>query len=133
MAQDRSTSGVRTNMDRLERVLPWYSWDLVAPRHSSHLSARRIHPPATDEIDHGGDDAIGLLNDHEVSGTRDVDDLHPLAQLIPKGMSVARRGGYVIETLDHQERSVAARPPFVPLYASAGRQVRDEDLRPALD
>jgi hypothetical protein len=93
----------------------------------------RIHPPATDEIGHGGNDAIGLLNDHEMPGARDIDDLHPLAQLIPKCMSVAGRGGYVIETLDHQHRSVAARPPFVLLYASAGRQVRDMDLRPALD
>jgi hypothetical protein len=61
----------------------------------------RIHPPATDEIGHGGNDAIGLLNDHEVPGARDIDDLHPLAQLIPKCMSVTRRGGSVIETLDH--------------------------------
>ena len=48
-------------------------------------------------------------------------------------MSVPWWGGDVIETLDHQERSAAARPPFVLLYASAGRQVSDMDLRPALD
>ena len=104
----------------------------MAPRRSSCPSARRIHSPATDEIGHGGSDAIGLLNDQEVSGARDVDDLHPLAHLIPKGMSVPWWGGDVIETLDHQERSAAARPPFVLLYASAGRQVSDMDLRPAL-
>ncbi len=67
-----------------------------------------------------------------MAGARDVDDLHPLAQLIAECMSVTRRGGYVIETLDHQKRSVAGRPPFVALYARAGRQVRDMDLRPAL-
>ena len=66
-------------------------------------------------------------------GARDIDDLHPCAQLIPECVAVTRRGNYVIETLDHEERSMAARPPFVPLYASAGRQVRDMDLRPALD
>jgi hypothetical protein len=92
-----------------------------------------IRPPATDEIGHSGNDAIGLLDDHEMTGARDIDDLHPLAQLIPEGVSVTRRGGYVIETLDHQHRSVAARPPFVPPYAPAGREVRDKDLRPALD
>ena len=132
VTQDRSTSGVRTNRGRLERVLPWCSWGLVAPRRSSYLSARRIHPPATDEIGHGGGDAIGLLDDQEVSGARDIDDLHPLAHLIPKGMSITWQGGYVIEPLDYQERSVAARLPFVLLYASASCQVSDMDLRPAL-
>jgi hypothetical protein len=61
----------------------------------------RTHPPAADEISHRGNDAIGLLNDHEVPGARDVDDLHPLAQLILECMSVAGRGDYVVETLDH--------------------------------
>jgi hypothetical protein len=61
----------------------------------------RIHPPAADEIGHGGNDAIGLLNDHEMPGARDIDDLHPCAQLIPECVAVARRGDYVIETLDH--------------------------------
>jgi hypothetical protein len=90
------------------------------------------HPCTADEISHSGNDAIGLLNDHEMTGARDIDNLHSLAQLIPQCVSVTRRGGDVIETLDHQERSVATRPPFVPLYASARRQVRDMDLRPAL-
>ena len=61
----------------------------------------RTHPPAADEIGHGGNDAIGLLNDHEMPGARDIDDLHPLAQLIPECVAVTRRGSYVIETLDH--------------------------------
>ena len=57
-----------------------------------------------------------------------------LAHLDPEGRAVPRRGGDVIDTLDHQERSAAARPPFALLvYASAGRQVSDMDLRPALD
>src|SRR5271156_4715169 len=91
----------------------------------------RRHPPAADEIGHGGDDAIGLLDDQEVPGARDIDDLHPRAQLIAEGVAVARRGDDVIETLDRQERSsVAARPPFLQPYAPAGREVRDHDLRP---
>jgi hypothetical protein len=57
--------------------------------------------PATDEIGHGGNDAIGLLNDHEMPSARDIDDLHPLAKLILECMSVAGRGDYVVETLDH--------------------------------
>ena len=61
----------------------------------------RTHPPAADEIGHGGNDAIGLLNDNEMPGARDIDDLHPLAQLILECMSVAGRGDYVVETLDH--------------------------------
>jgi hypothetical protein len=61
----------------------------------------RIHPPATDEIGHGGNDAIGLLNEREMPGARDIDDLHPLAQLILECMSVAGRSDYVVETLDH--------------------------------
>jgi len=60
----------------------------------------RIHPLATDEIGHGGNDAIRLLNDHEMPGARDIDDLHPLAELILKCMSVTGRGDYVVETLD---------------------------------
>jgi hypothetical protein len=61
----------------------------------------RIHPPAADEIGHGGSNAIGLLNDHEMPGARDIDDLHPRTQLISECVSVTRRGGNVIETLDH--------------------------------
>jgi hypothetical protein len=60
----------------------------------------RIHSPATDKIAHSGNDGIGLLNEHEMRGARDIDDLHSLAQLIPECMSVTRRGDYVIETLD---------------------------------
>ena len=100
---------------------------------SCRIRSLAVGSPATDKIGHGGNDAVGLLDDHEVPGARDIDDLHPVAQLIPKGVSVARRCGYVIETLDHQERSAAARPPFVLPYASTGRQVRDVDMRPALD
>ena len=70
--------------------------------HASLLrSLVRIHPPAADEIGHSGNHGVGLLNDHEMPGTRDVDDLHPLAQLTPECVSVTRRGDYVIETLDH--------------------------------
>jgi len=36
---------------------------------------------------------IGLLNDCEMPGASDIDDLHPLAQLIPECVSVSRRGG----------------------------------------
>jgi len=61
----------------------------------------RIHPPAADEIGHGGNDAIGLLNDHEMPGARNIDDLHSCAQLIPECVAVTRRRSYVIETLDH--------------------------------
>ena len=92
----------------------------------------RVHPRIADEISHSGNDAFELLNEHEMPSVRDIHDLHSLAQLIPECVSVTGRGGDVIKTLDHQERRVAARPPFVPLYASAGRQVRDMDLRPAL-
>ena len=95
-------------------------------------STVRSHPPAADEIRHGGCDGIRLLDDHEMPSARDIDDLHALPQLIPQRVSVGGRGGNVIETLDHQERRATARPPFIELYASAGRQVRDMDLRPAL-
>src|SRR5262249_43657126 len=86
-----------------------------------------------DEIGHGGSDGIGLLDDHEMPGARDIDDLHPLAQLLAQRVSVGGRGDDVIETLDHQERSVAASPPFVPWHSLAGRQVCNVNLRPALD
>jgi len=43
----------------------------------------RIHLLAADEVGHGGNDAIRLLDDHEMPGVRDIDDLHALAQLIP--------------------------------------------------
>jgi hypothetical protein len=38
----------------------------------------RIHPPAADEIVHGDSDGIGLLDDQEMPGPRDIEDLHPL-------------------------------------------------------
>ena len=66
-------------------------------------------------------------------GARDIDNLHSLAQLIPQRVSVSGRGDDVIETLNHQERGVAAGPPFVPWHSLAGRQVRNVNLRPALD
>jgi hypothetical protein len=61
----------------------------------------RIHPPAADEIVHGSSDGSRLLDDHEMPGARDIDDLHSLAQLISKRVSIGGRRGYVIETLDH--------------------------------
>jgi len=61
----------------------------------------RIHPCIADEISHSSNDAIGLLNEHEMPSVRDIHDLHSLAQLIPECVSVTRRGGYVIEALDH--------------------------------
>src|SRR5215472_13417372 len=71
--------------------------------HASLLrSVVRIHPPAADEIVHGSSDGIRLLDDHEMPGARDIDDLHSLTQLIPLRVSVGGRGGYVIETLNHQ-------------------------------
>ena len=52
---------------------------VVVVCHASLLpSVVRIHPPAADEIGHGGSDRIRLLNDHEMPGARDIDDLHPL-------------------------------------------------------
>ena len=72
----------------------------IFPKPNNLRSLMRIHPPTADEIGHGGNDAIGLLNDHEMPGARDIDDLHPCAQLIPECVAVARRGDYVIETLD---------------------------------
>jgi hypothetical protein len=35
-------------------------------------------PSAADEIGHGGSDRIGLLDDHEMPGAKDIDDLHSL-------------------------------------------------------
>ena len=58
-------------------------------------------PCTADEFGHGGSDGIRLLNDHEMPGARDIDDLHPLAQLLAQRMPIPRRGDYVIETLDH--------------------------------
>ena len=107
---------------------------VVVVCHASLLpSVVRIHPPAADEIGHGGSDRIRLLNDQEMPGARDIDDLHPLTQLIPQRVSVGGRGDDVIETLNHQERGVAAGPPFVPWHSLAGRQVRNVNLRRALD
>jgi hypothetical protein len=46
--------------------------------HASLLrSVVRIHPPAADEIGHGGSDRIRLLNDHEMPGARDIHDFLP--------------------------------------------------------
>ena len=58
-------------------------------------------PCTADEFGHRGSDRIGLLNDHEMPGARDIDDLHSLAHLISKRVSISGRRGYVIETLDH--------------------------------
>ena len=93
----------------------------------------RIHTCTADEFGHGGSDWIRLLDDHEMPGARDINNLHSLAQLIPQRVSVGGRGDDVIETLNHQERGVAAGPPFVPWHSLAGRQVRNVNLRPALD
>jgi len=39
----------------------------------------RIHLPAADEIGHGGNGPIGLLNDHEMPGARISTTCNPLA------------------------------------------------------
>jgi len=52
---------------------------VVVVCHASLLrSVVRIHPPAADEIVHGSSDGIRLLDDHEMPGARDIDDLHSL-------------------------------------------------------
>ena len=61
-------------------------------------SVVRIDPPVADEIVHSGSDGFGLLNDHEMPGVRDIDDVHPLAQLLAQCMAIPRRGDDVIKT-----------------------------------
>src|SRR5262249_60555291 len=107
--------------------------DLIENLSLTNSVPLRIQPRTADEFGHGGSDRIRLLDDHEMPGARDIDNLHSLAQLIPQRVYVSGRGDDVIETLNHQERGVAAGPPFVPWHSLAGRQVRNVNLRPALD
>jgi len=118
--------------------VPWrekfFDKIVVGVCHVSLLrSVVRIHPSAADEFGHGSSDGSRLLEDHEMPGARDIDDLHSLTYLLAERVSVGGRGDDVIETLNHQEWSVAAGPPFVPWHSLAGRQVRNVNLRPALD
>jgi len=86
-----------------------------------------------DTDSHSRSDAIGLLNDHEMPGARDIDDLHPLAQLLAQRMPIPRRRRFIIEPLDHEKGGSTGAPPIFERHVPTGREMRDKDRGPALD
>src|SRR5262245_5180701 len=87
----------------------------------------------TEKLEHGPRYGFGLFQRHEVSGMRQVDHSHPLAQLLTQRMPVPRRSRCIIEPLDHEKGGGPAVPPIFKGYVPAGRQVREMDRRPAFD
>src|SRR5499427_9628978 len=87
----------------------------------------------TEKLEHGPRYGFGLFQHHEVSGMRQVDHSHPLAQLLTQRMPVPRRSRCIIEPLDHEKGGGTAAPPIFKGYVPAGREMREMDRRPAFD
>src|SRR5262249_37810917 len=84
-ARDLPDTIVRHQGQRAIDIMPvpgrekFFDKIVVVVGHVSLLrSGVRIHPPAADESVHGGSDRSRLLDDHEMPGARDIDDLHSL-------------------------------------------------------
>src|SRR5215813_1596842 len=84
----------------------------------------------TEKLEHGPGYIFGLFQHHEVSGMRQVDHSHPLAQLLTQRMPVPRRSRCIIEPLDHEKGGGPAAPPIFKGYVPAGREMRGGPMRP---
>jgi hypothetical protein len=92
---------------------------------SSHSRARDIarHCASPDKFGNGAGNGFGLLQQHEVSRTRQVDEPDTLAELLAERVAIARRGRFIVEPLDRENRGCSGTPPIFERHASAGREV----------
>ena len=103
----------------------------------SILSIFRKHSASNcasaDKLGDGAGNGFGLLQQHEMSRTRHVDDPNALAELRAERVAIARRSRFIIEPLNHEKRGCAGTPPFFERHTSAGREVGDKHCRPTFD
>src|SRR6185436_21119835 len=84
-----------------------------------------------DKLGDGAGNGFGLLQQHEVSRTGQVDNPDALAELLAERVTIARRSHFIIEPLDHEKRSCSGAPPLVERHPPAGREVGENYPRPA--
>src|SRR5262249_4114929 len=111
-------------------IEPALVWDDRSSGYQVRVTAGGAH---TEKLEHGPRYGFGLFQHHEVSGMRQVDHSHPLAQLLTQRMPVPRRSRCIIEPLDHEKGGGPAAPPIFKGYVPAGREMREMDRRPAFD
>src|SRR5499433_2874401 len=111
-------------------IEPALVWDDRSSGYQVRVTAGGTH---TEKLEHGPRYGFGLFQHHEVSGIRQVDHSHPLAQLLTQRMPVPRRSRCIIEPLDHEKGGGPAAPPIFKGYVPAGREMREMDRRPAFD
>src|SRR5579859_6539046 len=87
----------------------------------------------TKKLRHGPRDSVRLLQQQKVPGLGQIDDPHPLAQLLAQRMPVPRRRRRIIEPLDHEKGGGAGGPPIFEGHVPTGRDMRDKDRGPAFD
>src|SRR5215831_13385833 len=111
-------------------IEPALVWDDRSSGYQVRVFAGGAH---TEKLEHGPRYGFGLFQHHEVSGMRQVDHSHPLAQLLTQRMPVPRRSRCIIEPLDHEKGGGPAAPPIFKGHVPAGREMREMDRRPAFD
>ena len=57
----------------------------------------------TKKLGHGPRYSFRLFQQQKVPGIRQIDDPHPLAQLLAQRMPIPRRRRFIIEPLDHEK------------------------------
>ncbi len=85
------------------------------------------------EVEHGLEDGLGLLQRQEMPGFGNVDDLGTLTDSSAECVTVAGRRCCVIEPLDYEHWRSATSPPVCQRRLTARRDLSDVHLRPALD
>jgi hypothetical protein len=85
---------------------------------------------SADKLGNGAGNGFGLLQQHEMSRTRQVDNPDAIAELLAERVAISRRSRYVIEPLDHKKRGRSGAPPIFERHPPASCDV-GEKHRPA--
>src|SRR5215472_15509788 len=86
---------------------------------------------SADKLGNGAGNGFGLLQQKKVSRTRQVDNPDALAKLLAERVAIARRSGFIIKPLDHEERGRSGTPPIFERHPPDGREMRDKHSGPA--
>src|SRR5215831_12189319 len=81
-------------------IEPALVWDDRSSGYQVRVTAGGAH---TEKLEHGPRYGFGLFQHHEVSGMRQVDHSHPLAQLLTQRMPVPRRSRCINRALGSRE------------------------------
>src|SRR5436305_5876302 len=103
----------------------------ILHRISAVSLARSVVGP--EKFGHGPRHGFWLFQQQKVPGMSQIDDPHPLAQLLAQRMAIPRRRRFIIEPRDHEKGGGTGGPPIIERHVPTGREMRDKDRRPAFD